>query len=131
MTDAVLDEIHLYRLRRYLAEIEDTAKAATPGKWSRNHGVVVSAYTTPDEPKVLKRAVVALTDPVSLRRSRINSGFGVSYTEQPDKDGPNARHIMATSPGRMLELIEIVRKLLPPEAPAEDTTEAVQQQEGH
>jgi len=130
MTDTALNQMELNKLRRYLAEIEDTAKAATPGKWSRNHGVIVAAYKKEGEPLNIKRAVVALTDPVSLRQKRINYGGGRVYSEEPEKDAPNARHIMATSPGRMLELIEIIRKLLPPEAPSQDTPEAPQSQEG-
>lgn len=92
-----VEERRINRIRRAVRDMRAAAEGADRGHWYRTHSAIVTDTGG--------QVMVALTDADLLKR-----GHG-SYPTDPKYDMPNARHILAASPARLLKLLDDLRDL--------------------
>ena len=87
--------------------LENAARAATPGHWRRNHGVITSKVPGEHDPNKWEGYVVALAAENDTKRIGL-----MGHSPDVKRANANFRYIEAASPNNMLALIEAVRAAL-------------------
>lgn len=96
-----------------LALLEESARAATPGRWRRNHGVITTKVPGEHDPSKFEGYVVAMADIYDTQKGSL-----MGHSGDPKRAYANSRYIEAASPHNILSLIERLRSVLPAELEA-------------
>lgn len=83
------------KLQRDLDLLKETARRASQGRWYRTHSAIVCQGN-----------IVAVAETDIIMRA------GYTMPTDPRKDADNTRHITATAPSAILDLIERIERAL-------------------